>query len=121
VAHHGDGDTEIISSITSTSIRKISLVYRPPALGPSWRDVNWGAFNEPLCRLADRLGSARELEVDILIIDAGGMNMDIDPGAIVSSLAGFREKGRIRVVHVGRDESARVVYPFGPGSPTSVC
>ena len=112
----GDKETEIISSITSTSIRKVSLVYRRPNWGASWRDVNWGAFNEPLCRLVDRLGSAHELEVEILIADVGGGSTykDIDLGVIMSPLATFREKGRIRVVYMGRSGRAHVVYPLDP-------
>jgi len=123
VTHPGNKETEIISSITSTSIRKVSLVYRWQIWGPSWRDFNWGVFNEPLCRLVDRLGPRHELEVEILIVDMGGERVykDIDPGVIVGSLAAFREKGRIRLVYTGPDGRAHVVYPCSSNPSASVC
>ena len=87
---------------------------------PNWRGVDWGAFNEPLCRLVDRLGSPRELEVEILITDVGGRSAYkvIDLGVIENPLAAFREKGRIRVVYTGRDGGAHIVYPLDPCSST---
>ena len=99
---------------------------RWPVWGPSLRDFNWGVFDEPLCRLVDRLGSTHELEVEILIVDRGGERVyeDIDPGVIVGSLAAFGEKGRIRLVYMGPDGRAHVVYPLDPCSPNpsaSVC
>lgn len=126
MTHPGDKETEIISSITSASIQKVSFVYRWSTWGPSWRDFNWGAFNEPLCLLVDRLGLTRELEVEILIVDVGGGGAykDTDPGVIVSSLVAFEKKGRIRLVYEGQDGRAHVVYPLDPCSqnpPASVC
>ena len=122
----GDRETEIISSITSTSIRKITLVHQWSIPSLSCGSVNWGTFNEPLCRLVDGLGFTHELEVEIRIVHAGGVSTyeDIGPGVIVSSLAAFREKGRIRLVYVGKGERVHVVYPLDPSSPNppaSVC
>ena len=119
----GDKETEIVSSVTSASIRKVSLVDRRSNVGPTWGDVNWGVFDEPLCRLVDRLGSAHELEVEILI-SGGSAYKDIDPEVIVGSLAAFREKGRIRVVWTCPDGRAHVIYPLDPcssSSPAPVC
>ena len=126
VTRPGDKETEIISSITSTSIRKVSLIYRWSSWGPSWRDLYWGVFDDPLCRLASRLGPTHELEVEILIVDMGCERTykDIDPGVIVGSLAAFGEKGRIRLVYEGWDGRAHVVYPLDsrpPNSSASVC
>ena len=62
--------------------------------------------------MVDRLRRTRELEVDFRILDAGEMKGDeIEPTLIPNSLVRFREKGRIRVVWVDRNESERVVYP----------
>ena len=110
---HGDKEAEIISSITSSSIRKISLVYRWSVASYSWRTTHWGTLNEPLCQLVDRLGSTHGLEVEIRTVDVGGGGTyeDTDLGVIVSSLAAFREKGRIRLVYVDRDKRAHVFYP----------
>ena len=69
VRRPGNWEAEIISSITSLSIRKVTLAYRLLIPGSSARAVNWGAFDEPFCRLVDRLGSTHELEVEILIVD----------------------------------------------------
>ena len=126
VTSSGNREAEIISSINSASIRKVTLVcwWSIPSL--SWRTVNWGAFNEPLCRLVNRLGPTRELAVEILIVDAGGTSRygDIDPDTIVSPLVAFREKGRIRLAYVGRDGRKYIVYPLDPccpNPPVSVC
>ena len=115
----GDKEAEIISSITSASIRKISLVHRWSNWGFSWRRVNWGTFDEPLCLLVDRLGSTHQLEVEIRIVDAGvtSVSDDTDLGVIVNSFAAFREKGRIKLVYVGQNEKEHVVYPIDPCSP----
>ena len=125
MTHFGDKETEIISSIASPSIRKVTLVtliYRYL----SWNDVNWGVCNEPLCRLAGRLGPTAELEVEIRIVNLGGVSMQesIHLGEIVSSLTAFREKGRIRLVYVDQDKRAHVVYSLdscSPNPPASVC
>ena len=114
----GNMGTEAISSITSASIRKVTLAYGWVDWGLSWHDINWGAFDEPLCRLVDRLGSTHELEVAILIVDAGGISSyeDIGLEVIASSLAAFREKGRIRLIHCGgQDVRPHVVYPPDAG------
>ena len=87
-------------------------------MGYGWHNVPWRAFNEPLCLLVDRLGSTHELEVEIRIVDMGGGGTyeDIDLGEILHSLTAFREMGRIRLVFIGRDKRAHVVYPLDPCS-----
>ena len=115
----GDEEAEIISSITSASIRKIFLVHRWSNWGFSWRRVNWETFDEPLCRLVDKLGSTHQLEVEIRIVDAGvtSVSEDTNLGVIVNSFAAFREKGRIKLVCVGQDGKEHVVYPIDPRCP----
>ena len=105
----GTEEVDILSSITSAGIQKISLTYRRPAWIFSSRDIDWEVFDEPLCRLVDRSGRTCELEVDFRILGAG--DGEAEATAIENSLVKFREKGRIRVVWVGRDGSERVVYP----------
>ena len=88
--------------------------------GFSWYDVHWGAFDRPLCRLVDRLGSTHELEVEIRNVDEESVSTykDIDPGRIVKSFVAFREKGRIKLIHVDRDGREYIVYPLDLCSPT---
>ena len=108
----GTEEVDIVSSITSASIRKVSFAYQRTARNSSWYNINCGIFDEPLCRLADRLGRTRELEVDFKILDAGDVKGDeTEPTVIPNSLVRFKEKGRIRVVRVDPDGSERVVYP----------
>ena len=99
---------DILSSITSTSIRKVSLVR-----DSSWHNLDCGIFDEPLCRLADRLGRTRGLEVDFRVAGVG--DQEAEAMAILNSLVKFGEKGQTRVVQVDRDGSERVVYhlPLG--------
>ena len=107
VRSSGTEEMDILSSITSASIRKVSLVR-----DSSWYNIDCGIFDEPLCRLADRLGRMRKLEVDFRILDAGEMKGDeTEPTVIPNSLVRFREKGRIKVVRVDPDGSERVLYP----------
>ena len=91
----GFKEVAVLSSITSTRIQKVTLVFQH-----SWHNVNWKIFDKPLCRLADQLGCAHRLEVDIrtIVTEVG------EVAKIVDSLAGFREKGEIRVVRVRRGE-----------------
>ena len=109
----GTEEVDILSSITSASIRKVSLTYWRTARNSSWSNINCGIFDEPLCRLADRLGRTRELEVDFRIVDAGDLKADdeTEVAAIADSLIEFREKGQIRVVRVELDGSESVLYP----------
>ena len=79
---------------------------------------DWKVFDGPLCRVIDQLGCTRRLEVDIRIIAEGVTRTSEDNGVtvktVVDSLAGFREKGHIRVVWVSQDKSESVVYPPAP-------
>ncbi|KAF9647249.1 hypothetical protein BDM02DRAFT_2735437 [Thelephora ganbajun] len=113
MAYPGTKEVDLISSITSTNIRKITFTYPPSVQGFSWYDVYWRAFDNPLSLLVGRLGCKRRLEVEFRILDVEIVEMDGEAGAmvIVNSLAEFREKGQIRVVLIGLDGSACVVYP----------
>ena len=116
----GNKGAEVISSITSASIRRVILTYGWVDWGPSWRDVDWGAFDEPLCRLVDRLGSAHELVVLILILDTGEVSSyeDIGLGAIANSFAAFREKDRIALIYYwAQDMKPHLVHPPSPSYP----
>ena len=95
----GEIEVEVLSSITSTNIQKVSLVYLWLFRGSSWQDVNWEIFDKPLCRLADRLGHTHGPEVDFQIMGSGPA-VNENPGLeiIANSLAAFKEKGKIRVL-----------------------
>lgn len=79
----------VLSSITSGNIKKITLVWIPRCDSPPGI-AYWEAYNRPLCSLADRLGSKRELEVEFKLTDEEAEVM-----AVVDSLAEFEEKGRM--------------------------
>ena len=100
----GTEEVDILSSITSASIRKVTLVR-----DSSWYNIDCEIFDEPLCRLVDRSGRTCELEVDFRIVGAG--DAEAEATVIANSLVKFREKGRLRVVWVGLDGNERVVYP----------
>ena len=104
----GFKEVDILSSVTSTSIQKISLVHRH--LDPY---IAWSCFDKPLCRLANELGCTHKLEVDFRISVEGVVETgeDIAVAGIADNLSGFREKGQLRVVLVGPDESESVIYP----------
>jgi hypothetical protein len=103
----GEADeVNLISSITSASIHKITFVY-----SMSWapRRVEWENFDNTLYQLADRPGYNGKLEVDFRIVDDRGDGWQDVGLDIVESLAKFREKGRVRIILVGRDGSESVV------------
>ena len=107
----GTEEVDILSSITSASIQKISLTYWCPDRISSQRnrDIDWEVFDGPLCRLVDLSRRTRELEVDFKVSGTG--DVEAEATVIANSLVRFREKGQIRVVRVDRDGSERVVYP----------
>ena len=109
----GSKGAGILSSITSTSIQKVSLVHRYSA---SWSGIVWTYFDKPLCQLADKLGCTHKLEVDVRIIVEGVAETGEDIGVvrIADYFSGFREKGQLRVVLVGPDGSGSVIYPPAP-------
>jgi len=112
----GIEEVHLISSITSTSIRKVTFVHETLPRGLPRRDADWGILDDPLCQLVDRLGYKHELEVNLRFEVAGVMEVDEETRElrIVNSLARFREKGRIRVVLVDVDHgSETVVYSSG--------
>ena len=108
----------MISSITSTNIRKVTFVQRPlkiignlPTYGVDWKNLD-----DPLCWLVDRSGHKHvKVEVDFRFTEVGSMEVDKLTGEfkVVRSLAKFREKGRIRVVWVDPGGSESVVYSSG--------
>ena len=111
----GTGGVKTLSSVTSTCIQKVSLIYLYRTRGPSWLDITWQIFDAPLCQLIDQ--SRCTLEVDFRIVGARGVQRVECSRAmvIVDSLVGFREKGgQIRVVHVGSGGSESVLYPPPP-------
>jgi len=101
----------LISSITSTSIRKVTFVHGTPLRGLPRRDADWGILDDPLCQLVDKLGCNHELEVNLRFRDIGVMEVDEETRElrILNSLAKFREKGRIRVVLVDVDHGSETV------------
>ncbi|KAF9647255.1 hypothetical protein BDM02DRAFT_3188164 [Thelephora ganbajun] len=107
----GTKEVDLITSITSTNIRKITFTYLSSVQRLSWYGVHWGVLDNPLSLLVNRLGCKRQLEVEFRILDVKVIEMD---GAramvIVNSLAEFREKGKIRVVLVGLDGSEYVIH-----------
>jgi len=111
VAHPGNEEVDILTSITSTRIQKITLVHQSSPR--SWFYADWGSFDDPLRRLVDQSECKRGLEVDFRFVDVGGIKGHGDGGVveIVDSLAKFREKGRMRVVLVDLSGSERVIYP----------
>jgi len=111
VVNPGAEVTDLLSSITSTKIRKVTFVHVPS----SRRSLGWGNLDDPLCRLIGRPGCKHKVEVDIRFPDAGAVELD-EPTAepkIVRSLAKFREKGRMRVIWMDSGGSEHVVYPRG--------
>lgn len=113
MAPPGGVEAEILSSIRSTGIRKVILVYRLWVPRNFKYDVDWDSFDKPLCRLVDQSECTRRLEVDIQIAAKRitEAQKDTEVARIVDSLAGFREKGQLRIVWVGQNESESVVYP----------
>ena len=105
----GTEEVDILSSITSASIRKVSLTYWRTARNSLLYNIDFGIFEGSLCRLVDRSGRTCKLEVDFRIVGAG--DGEAEATVIENSLAKFREKGQIRVVRVDPDGSERVVYP----------
>jgi len=109
----GRAEVDILSSITSTGIQKISLALQLPRWTNSWRGVKWEIFDEPLYRIADRSGRTHKLEVDIRLMNT--VTEEIGEGAglvrIADSLARFKEKGHLRVTWVGPSGRENVVYP----------
>lgn len=100
---------DLISSITSTNIRKVTFVH---ALNfPISSD--WGILDTPLCRLVDQRGCKHEVEVYLRFPDMGAVRVDEPTGEpeIVRSLPRLREKSRMRFVWVGPYGGEHVVHP----------
>lgn len=107
----GEAVTNLISSVTSTSIRKITFVHRPYP-GTLWYSTSWKCLDNPLCRLVDQSGRGHEMEVDFRFTETRAMGLDKLTGElkIVELFVKFREKGRMRVVWVDPGGSEHVVY-----------
>ena len=101
----------LLSSITSTKVRKVRFVHKP------WfpRSSSWGNLDDPLYRFVGRPRCEHEVEVDFRFSDVGAVEVDKQTGEpkIVRSLAKFREKGRMRVVWMDPGGTEHVVYPSG--------
>jgi len=111
-------EANILASITSTRIQKITFVHRPSLWDSLQQEVDWEIweiFDDPLCQLVEQSECGRELEVDFRFVGVRVMRADGETRAarIANSLAKFREKGRIRVVCVGLDGDERVFYSSG--------
>ena len=107
-------EANLVSSVTSPNMRKVTFVGES-STGFLGRGGDWGILDETLCRLADRLGSKRVLEVDFRLVDTRVMEgakrtVELE---IMDSLARFRDKGRVKVIRVCSDGSERVVYTSG--------
>ena len=111
MTYPGPKEAKLVCSITSPNIRKVTFVGESSA-GFLSRGGDWGVLDETLCRLADRLGSKRVLDVDFRLVDTRVMvkGKRAPEPEIVDPLARFREKGRVRVIRVCLDGSENVVY-----------
>ena len=113
----GGAEVDILSSITSTSIQKISLVLQRQHRVISWRGIKWEMFDEPLYRIADRPGRTHKLEVVIRVKKAvTKVNGSAGLARIADSLARFKEKGHIKVIWLDPSGREHVVYPPPPFS-----
>jgi len=67
----GIAESDLISSITSTNIRRITFT-QPISPHDTWMSdhLNWARLDNSLCRLVDRLGSGHRLEVEFLAFNA---------------------------------------------------
>lgn len=83
----------VLSSITSTNIRKITLVCLPGP-GVELGRVGLQGYDDALCLLADRLKCKNELEVELRFV--GDTN-------VTDFIAKFKEKGRVKTVWVDSD------------------
>ena len=112
----GIKEADILSSVHSTGIQKVTLVYRFfPSLAQ--QGIDWEIFDGPLRRLVDQLRCTHRLEVDFRIIAERGVTETDEVErfvdeilTVVDALAGFREKGQIRIFWVVQGESVEV-YP----------
>ena len=103
---------DLVSSITSTKIRKVTFVHTRPYM----RSLDWGNLDDPLCRLVDQPGREHEVEVYFRFPDAGTVEVDEPTGEpkIVRSLTKIREKDRVRIAWtVGPGGGEHVVHLRG--------
>ena len=102
LSYPGEEIANIISSITSTSIRKMTFVHNPWVGCRSYHRYHtaWEKLGNHLCRFVDRLGCERELEVDFRPTrrkeQTGKPN-------VLESLTEFREKCGVRVFWDGSE------------------
>jgi hypothetical protein len=91
----GTDDANLISSITSMNIQKITFVY-----SISWAPcrVKWGNLDNALCQLADRPGYKGKLEANFWIVGAG-VRVESE---VAKSFAKFGERGRFVVTRADR-------------------
>lgn len=108
----GTGEANILSSITSTKIQKITFTHQYPTWGLPEREADLRILDDPLCQLVDRSEGKWVLEVNFRVMGVAAMGgEEARTVGIADSLAKFREKGRVRAVCVGLDGGERVIYP----------
>jgi hypothetical protein len=88
-----DLDLDLLSSITSTSIEKITFTLSNTHRFPP-DHIYWSRVDGRLCQLADRLGRQGRLEIEIRVYHL------VHDARHTDYLLGFQEKGQVRVVHV---------------------
>jgi hypothetical protein len=112
VTHPGPEEVDLVSSISPTSIQKVTFVHQSSVRDPSGSETGWEILDDPLCQLADRLGRKRVLEVEVRLMGTEVMEAEDRTGglAIANSFGKFKEKGRVKVVRVGLYGAESVVY-----------
>ena len=108
VSDPGTEVVNLLSSITSASIQKVTFVVSSTLR----RIADWRNLNDPLCRLVDQSGYKYEVEVDFQFVDTEAMEVDKVTGQlkIVRSLAKFRKKGQMKVIQVDSGGSRSIIY-----------
>ena len=109
LADPGAEVVKLLSSITSTDIRKVTFVHVPSFRRPP----GWPNLDDPLCQLVGRPGCKHRVEVCFRFLDAGAMEVDGRTGEprVVKSLTRFKEGGQLRVVWMDPNGGECVVYP----------
>ena len=94
VKNTGAREANILCSITSASLQKVTIICEDDSLSRMWGKIDWGIFDDPLCRLADQLKCEDELEVIFWFMERYKDSVE----RIVGSFPRFREKGRMEFI-----------------------
>jgi hypothetical protein len=97
-------ELSLISSISSTNIRKITFAQSAAFHALVVDLVNWTQLDNALCHLVDRSEYGLRLEVEFRVRDAASRDRELDPEKYLPK---FHEKGRVRILD---EESGMVVY-----------